>query len=542
MSLGMMAPDRPTAIDRLGQEPLVVGLGRLLDDPCTALPLTIGIGGRWGAGKSSLMLQLAEYLTSPARSSESRRWFPVRFEAWRYQGRETVWVGLARAIYEQCQGHRLRERVWFRVRLEVRRRGFVRSAAAVFVLLIGFGLAVSVAGKQFAGDRDLIVDAGFAAAALSALTAAISYLGIVGQPFSRALHRSGPAKAFEDFLGVTHQAERDLNCLFRTITPAGQRQAIVVLLDDLDRCLPSTITETLATITEVFAKHDDRAVAFVLGVDLDIVASAVSNSLRDISTELATLDPRRSAQLSEQYLEKIFQLSVTVSGRPQFNLDRLLFGLQDADGMVLRGVGGTATTSTTYDVDLVSSWAARIIAAEPSNPVEATLSGLFATGHVSEQDRNAMQRALRGVRAALLSVNSSDVREAELRALRPLSLTPRAIKRFDNAFRLQLQVANSSPNSQLGYSLPELTALAKWVAARMFFPRLVRVLDREPGILGELEDLATEQENFNLVTRLQELLPGTPPEVAAEAAGLLRSHTLESRITRLPLDSFLSTT
>ena len=56
------------------------------------------------------------------------------------------------------------------------------------------------------------------------------------------------------------------------------------------------------------------------------------------------------------------------------------------------------------------------------------------------------------------------------------------------------------------------------------------------------EDLATEHDNFNLVTRLQELLPGMQPEVAAEVAGLLRSHTRESRITRLPLDTFLSTT
>lgn len=543
-SLGMLTPDRPTAQDRLGQEPLVLGIGRLLDDPFTALPLTIGISGPWGAGKSSLMLQLARYLTADTRDSGARRWDVVHFDAWRFQGREAIWVGLARAIHDQCQGTGRLRRALFRMRLEVRRRGALRAGAAVVVLAAVLILGTSVAVHRLIGGDGFIVSAAFAAAALTSVTVAVTYLGVVGEPFTRTLQRNAPGRAFEDFLGISLAAERDIDCLLRTVASPESGRAVIVLLDDLDRCSPATITETLATITEVFGKHADRSVAFVLGVDLDIVASAVGSTLRDIATELTSINPRRATELRENYLEKIFQLSVTVTGRSDRSISHLLIGTADQATPSSASTDHTGPGERPSDgAARVQRWSDRLGDAGLRNPDEVTLTGLATRGRtLSKEEMAALRELMREARASLLSATSTDVRQAEIAALRPLSLTPRAIKRFDNAFRLQLQVANGTPGSQLDYSRQALVALAKWVALRMFFPRLCRLIDREPGLLGELEDLANDADGLDLARRLHELCPDAPPEVTAEATALLRAEMPQAAITRLRLDTFAHTT
>lgn len=542
--LGIMTPDRPTTDDLLGYRPLIVGLGRLLDDPGTALPLTIGINGPWGAGKSSVMLQLARYLTGDRRGdfgAPSRQWCTVSFDAWRFQGREAIWVGLARCIYEQCQGETATARLAFRVRLELRRRGWMRSVAAVAVLFAGLVLGSSLALDRLAGTGDVLVSTGYAAGALSAVVVAIAYLGVVGEPFARALTRNARVRTFEDFLGISHAAERDISCLFETITRRRGRHGVIVLLDDLDRCSPGTILETLTTISEVFAKSSDRPIVFVLGVDLDIVASAVGSSFTDISTELSSVDARRATRLGDQYLEKIFQLSVGISSRGRRPLDYLLFAAPQESVSESSDHASGYRDPWTVDPDLVSSWAARLVAKSPENPSEATFSGFIVDNQFTTLQNKARRRAARDVRASLLSVGSEDVRNAEIAATRPLSLTPRAIKRFDNAYRLQLQVANGTPGSELRYTGADLTGLAKWVALCMFFPRLVRVIDGDPGLLGELETMADEVDMLNLTRRVSQLLPDSPAELVAEAAALLRAGMPDARIARLPLHTFMNT-
>jgi len=60
--LGRMSADRPTSTDLLGHRPLMEGVAQVLNDPGTALPITIAMCGQWGAGKSSMMLQLGQRL------------------------------------------------------------------------------------------------------------------------------------------------------------------------------------------------------------------------------------------------------------------------------------------------------------------------------------------------------------------------------------------------------------------------------------------------------------------------------------------------
>lgn len=59
-----------------------------MDDP----PITVGIFGSWGSGKTSL-LRLVEGL-----ARDDKRYHSVWFNAWKYEKREEVWPALIQAI------------------------------------------------------------------------------------------------------------------------------------------------------------------------------------------------------------------------------------------------------------------------------------------------------------------------------------------------------------------------------------------------------------------------------------------------------------
>ena len=102
--------------------------------------------------------------------------------------------------------------------------------------------------------------------------------------------------------------------------------------------------------------------------------------------------------------------------------------------------------------------------------------------------RGAIREAARSVRADLFTTDSEHVRIAEYSGLAHLDPNPRQVKRYDNAFRLQLHVASKS--SSLDFRQEQLTALAKWVAIRLRWPDLAENLDRERNLLVALENHA----------------------------------------------------
>ena len=84
--------------------------------------------------------------------------------------------------------------------------------------------------------------------------------------------------------------------------------------------------------------------------------------------------------------------------------------------------------------------------------------------------------------------DSKDVRTAEEVLLHLLEGNPRQIKRFDNAFRLQLMMALAAGDAGLSFTLDQLIALGRWVAIRLRWPALATALDEEPeALLAELE-------------------------------------------------------
>ncbi len=110
--------DPATDTDRLGFAPLVDGLDALLNNQETSLPLAVAITAPWGAGKSSVMLQLEGRLRDQAPHDHWRRgWYTVQFPAWKYERGERVWAALAQRI-NAIRDDRRQMSFWQRLRFD----------------------------------------------------------------------------------------------------------------------------------------------------------------------------------------------------------------------------------------------------------------------------------------------------------------------------------------------------------------------------------------------------------------------------------------
>lgn len=270
----MFLSDHETATDLLYVEAISKTVVRLIQDAGDN-PISIGVHGDWGAGKSSVLLMAEAALVTDKTVA------CVRCNGWQLQGfqdAKTVVIEQILAALEE------------RVRLIPKAtKTFRRILQRVNV----FKVARRVAGFVVAATTGVPVDSiGDAAAlVLDAATenpvAAVDAVEGAGECLSEAETRTLP-KQMDAFRREFSQLLAETN-----IT------RLVVLLDDLDRCLPNTAIETLEAI-KLFL-FVPRAV-FVIAADEGMIEYAVKQHFPDL-TNVAS-----ASLYARNYLEKLIQV------------------------------------------------------------------------------------------------------------------------------------------------------------------------------------------------------------------------------------------
>lgn len=255
-------------------------------------PISMGIAGSWGMGKSSLMQLLARAL----QQQGSDKFIFVSFNAWLYQGYDDTRAALIEVIAREILAHvqqsegltdvvkkkavSLLKRVnWFRVVGATITTG---AALALGIPPIGLaGEAVSAIkalsdGTVSAEDLKATVD--------TTEKIASSAAGAVGPKEERAT----PPKAIQEFRDELEATLKEL------------RVTLVVLIDDLDRCLPTT---SIATLEAMRLFLFLRQTAFVIAADDKMIRQAVKTHFGDIQLD---------DDLVTNYFDKLIQVPVRV--------------------------------------------------------------------------------------------------------------------------------------------------------------------------------------------------------------------------------------
>jgi len=291
--------DAETKVDYLNFSGVADSVVELIEQ-AGGKPLSIGVSGAWGVGKSSLVTQTRDALERRDRESAAAesvseddyksKYIFVEFNAWLYQGYDDARAALLDAIASemvrvadkrQTAGDKARDflsRVdWFRV------AGMTAGSAAA----LAFGLPpVGLLGQFFSMakrlgqgdvDEDLIKDGE----------------RVVGQTVDQA---KGVVKDKDDPLNPRQQIAALRKSFEEAL--AELDVTLVVLIDDLDRCLPETAVSTLEAI-RLFLFLEGTA--FVIAADDKMIKHAVRKHFDDPDDDLVT-----------NYFDKLIQIPIRV--------------------------------------------------------------------------------------------------------------------------------------------------------------------------------------------------------------------------------------
>lgn len=275
----MIIPDNETAIDMIYSEAVSATVAKVIRDSGNE-PLTVGVHGDWGAGKSSVLLMLEDAFSEDDRTSV------VRFNGWLFQGLEDAKTVIIETIVEQL----LRDRA-FTTKLKDASKKLLKRVDLMKVASKAGGLALT--GLTGIPSPDMLG-------------------GLMEQ--GKKLLAGGEELTVGDMTGYVKNVTDCLNdpeaetlpahihafrVEFEELLAAADIDRLVVVVDDLDRCLPATAIETLEAIRLFLFVP---GAAFVIAADEGMIEYAVRSHFPDLPLSSGP------STYARNYLEKLIQV------------------------------------------------------------------------------------------------------------------------------------------------------------------------------------------------------------------------------------------
>lgn len=427
-----MWSDNETEIDFLGFEHLVSAVASIVDNEAL-LPATIGVYGDWGSGKSSLLKMIGE------RFKDREGVLLLSFNGWLFEGFDDAKTALMGTILDEIISRRLvstevkegAKRLGWKLlkQVDVMRVMGVAGRAALAGITTGIPGAVLSLGKDaLAGVKSLSEKTGDASLTVEQIS----------EQF-KANSEDGVRRGIREF-------RKD----FESLLEQSGITKLVVVIDDLDRCLPETILETLEAIKLfLFVPRT----AFILGADERLVKYAVRRRFPEL--------PGQLVEVGSDYLEKLIQYPIYVPplGRGEMETYiNLLFAK-------ISGIGDN-------DFEQVRKQA---VSCEPGALLDVRFNYAVARALLKERTPAGLDESL----ATAQRIAAVFARE---------SGNPRQGKRFLNTLMLRLAMAKSR-----GVTL-KTRVLAKLMLLERFRPESFRALaDAQAKQNGTPKELAAAE-------------------------------------------------
>lgn len=247
--------DSPTTEDLLGFKTFTVPIAaRIAAATSENTPMTIGIYGEWGSGKTSFLMMVDEALREKGIN-------PIWFNAWKYDQEDNLWSALLQTILDQARiSGKWYRRVWVKLRIwwdsiDLRAGGWevlrkltpVIVRASVFLVCAGLFLGWStqeiedflsqVTSRLFQGSpiipalvvKALVVVVGIVATKPDAL------LGLLDAKLGIDFSKLSRKRTYREHIAFLDEFSKEFERIIRLV---GKGKPLVVIIDDLDRCLP----------------------------------------------------------------------------------------------------------------------------------------------------------------------------------------------------------------------------------------------------------------------------------------------------------------
>lgn len=279
------------------------------------LPVTVGIYGDWGGGKSTLIRMVRDALANRPGA------MTLQFNGWLFEGYEDAKTALMGTILDT-----LEERLEADKSFTERGRDLLKKLLRRVKWLQLAGLAGRYAAPLAIGLPHLTL-ANLGQDALNLARSAVADKGPISVADAKGLLAEAPEG--EENVG---RSIRDFRRDFGDLLAESKIETLVVFIDDLDRCLPDTIIDTLEAI-KLFLFVPGTA--FVIGADERLVQYAVRQRFPEL--------PGTETEVGRDYLEKLVQVPIRVpplSGADVESYMNLLFAERRLDATLYQQVCG----------------------------------------------------------------------------------------------------------------------------------------------------------------------------------------------------------
>lgn len=418
-------------------------------------PVSIGVSGSWGAGKSSLVQMIGESIKS---LDGGKDYIFINFNAWLYQGYDDARMALLQKVADKIME-------------ESEARKTCVNKAKDFIKRINWLKTVKFMAPVATG----IITGGAVAGHVG------SFMGAVSGLFSQSGMPSQDdiAKVKESYNQIAPDLQKLLNekeeksvpkeiealrSLFKELLKELSL-TLIVLVDDLDRCLPNTAISTLEAMRLLLFIPQT---AFIIAADEQMIRNAVRSHFGniDLSDELVT-----------SYFDKLIQIPLRVprlgTNEVKGYLTLLLADLAQRRGQITQeeqDLGHNAIVSA-----IKKSWAGGLTKKVIEDAYGEAASKLAVQIDLADQLANIMA--------------TSD----------HIAGNPRLIKRFLNNLIIRESVAKAQGMSVSFEELVKLQLFERCAPAAAFEYLAKQVGDSEDGkpkFLQYLEDKVAKAEEL----------------------------------------------
>lgn len=444
-----MWSDNETTEDLLGFKVHAELIAEVVNDDLL-LPITIGVFGDWGSGKSSILK-----ITTQQLEELNDGTFVLYFNGWLFEGYDDAKAALLESIVKAFEKNEK-----FVPKVKNKAKKLLKSVNWMRILGLGFkNVAVPMATAYVTGGVSAIPNL---AKQLSSLDPEEIITKLKGENLEEFLN----SIIKEDGPEEKSMLVREFRDGFSELIEESKIKKLVVIIDDLDRCTPERIIENLEAI-KLFLNVEKTA--FIIGADPRIVRHAIEFRYKTDRIESSDDPNSRNKRIVSDYLEKLIQVP--------YNLPRLSDNEVETYMTLLfckKELG------TDFEKVLKAFYKHR----------ETDRYGTFGFGDMKDVLEPEKYRVL-GESVSLIASLSSIITEG-------LNGNPRQIKRFLNTFTLRNRLVKIA-------KMPDfrVDVLAKLMVLEYSAPSLFRKIfdwqvsqQGEPKELKQLEEFA-EVENLD---------------------------------------------
>lgn len=259
-------------------------------------PISIGISGSWGTGKSSMVKMIGETLRHI--DEKDKNYVFLEFNAWLYQGYDDARSALLQAVSDKLleesqKCNNLEKDLTNKVKSFINRINWLQVVKMAVPLSMGLmpgGVAIGGVASLIGAISNLIQNKDDEAKAEKSEAVSVAFNNLA--PEMKALLKENTSKS------IPQQIEK-IRAEFAEILKE-LNITLVVLVDDLDRCLPSTAISTLEAMRLLLFVE---RTAFIIAADEQMIRNSVKAHFADVEL---------SDGLVTSYFDKLIQIPLSV--------------------------------------------------------------------------------------------------------------------------------------------------------------------------------------------------------------------------------------